>query len=120
MDSINVYIQIAERILGWTRMSCPDVRFMKPGVSYGTAELCPNFVESSKAQILLREEMSKRGYSLKITYNPLNSDRNEEKSCTAIFTLGEKSFESTQPEENAAVCIAALLTIGVSPDSEVE
>ena len=120
MDSIKVSFLIAERILGWTRMSGPDVRFMKPGVSCGFAELCPNFVELPKAQTLLREEMSRRGYSLKITHNPANSEKNEGKTCTAVFILGEKSFESTQPEENAAVCFAALLSVGVLPDSVAE
>jgi hypothetical protein len=113
MNQINP--TIAERILKLERLDGPMVRYKRPDVEAGSAANCPNFLEFSKDQALLREEMSRRGFTLDIFRTPVDWEANTGKSCTAIFSRSGSRFESTQPYEYWAVCMAALLSVGWQP-----
>jgi hypothetical protein len=112
MKTVNT--QIAELILGWKQVDTSRPFYMKPGVSAGPSQPCPDFLMSSDAQTLLRKEMSRRGWSLTVKANKVNLKTGDGNTWTAKFQNSEKEFESTQPDENAAVCVAALLAAGVS------
>jgi len=112
----NISILVVEKIFHWERLDRPELLYRKPDTSNGFAEHCPNFLGSELSQTMLREEMSRRGYSLSITHKPANFETNEGRTSTAIFSGEGREFESTQPDENAAVCIAALLTVGISAE----
>jgi hypothetical protein len=117
MDSLNVLI--AERIFGWEPVDSPTRRYRIPksqqpfgAIQGGFSMQCPDFLQSPY-QEMLREEMLGRGFSLNITHYPANFERDEGRMFTASYCSGERVFESTQPEENAATGVAALLAVGV-------
>jgi hypothetical protein len=112
MKTINM--QIAERILGWERVDPSKPLYMKPGLSAGASQPCPDFLMSSAALTLLTEEMSRRGWSLAVRHEQVNWENNEGNMWTAVFQSARQQFESTQSDKNTAVCVAALLTFGVS------
>jgi len=56
--------------------------------------------------------MSNKGFTLEVTSNPVNWEKQTGKTFTARFTRGNEVFETTQPDENIAVCMAALQTVG--------
>ena len=58
--------------------------------------------------------MVRRGFRLETRSNRVDWDKGEGKTTTAIFTGAGKSFECTRLYENEAVCVAALMAIGVS------
>jgi len=103
---------IAENILKWKRLDGPTPRYQRAGVEFGSARMCPNFLESIEAQELLKQEMSRRGFMLKISHSPDSPEINQGRTSTAVFFQGGREFESTQPYEHWAVCFAALLAIG--------
>lgn len=113
MSEINPLI--AENILKWRRLDGSAPRYQKAGVEAGSATRCPNFLESPEAQALLRQEMSRLGFTLNISSSPPNWETNHGKTSTAAFLRRGKKFESTQPYEYWAVCLAALLAIGYAP-----
>jgi|ERR1700723_912901 hypothetical protein len=119
MKTINM--QTAERILGWERIDPSKPLYMKPGVSAGASQLCPDFLMSSTALTLLTEEMSRRGWPLTVRHKQVSWENNEGNMWTAVFqsTRQQFEFESTQSDKNTAVCVAALLTLGVSDYSSI-
>ena len=112
MKTVNT--QIAELILGWRRVDTSRLFYMKPGVCAGPSLPCPDFLMSSAAQTLLRKEMSRRGWSLTVKANKVNLKTGTETHGQLSFKTRKRSSRVTQPDDNAAVCVAALLAAGVS------
>jgi hypothetical protein len=106
---------IAENILKWKRFDGPAPRYQRAGVEAGSAEKCPNFLESPEGQALLRHEMARLGFTLDISQSPTNWETNSGKTSTAVFLRNGRKFESTQPYEYWAVCLAALIAVGHTP-----
>ena len=92
MKTVNT--QTAELILGWKRVDTSRPFYMKPGVSAGPSQPCPDFLMSSAAQTLLRKEMSRRGWSLTVKANNVNLKTEGGNTWTAKFQNSEKEFES--------------------------
>jgi hypothetical protein len=58
--------------------------------------------------------MKNRGFALKITHHPVDWKKSIGKTVTARFSRHNQTFESTETEENLAVCVAALKAHGRS------
>lgn len=102
MNEINA--AIAERILGWEPIDREKGLYQKPGGSGpGPVGPCPDFFFLPGNQ-LLREAMSNLGFTLELTTNPVNWEKETGKTFTACFTRGNEAFEETENDENVAVC----------------
>ena len=56
--------------------------------------------------------MESRGYKLTITEKPANTETNIGKLFTASYEWLNEKFETTEEDENVAVCLAALKAYG--------
>lgn len=56
--------------------------------------------------------MEALGYTLSIEPKPVDWKEGVGKTFTALFSIRGQTFESTEADENLAVCRAALMTTG--------
>ena len=105
----DINAEIAERIMGW-EVDRKERLYRHPQRQQGVFEGLPDFLQRDHES--LRQTMKSRGYKLTVTEKPLNLKENIGRMFTARYSHQNGSFQTTQPDERLAVCVAALKAYG--------
>jgi hypothetical protein len=112
MDERSIDIEIAEKIMGWDILDRNQKLYLQRDKEGANPLRVPDFVIFPQPQRLLRQQMQELGYTLSIEHKPVNWKDGVGQTFTARFSMRGQTFESTEVDENLAVCCAALKTTG--------
>lgn len=104
---------VMEHVLGLQPVAGIPPSYIDPTAEGGFGTPCLNFLESTANQQRMRYILAQGGWSLRLEGHPANPSANRGRSSVATYTKGGRSFSVTRPDENEAVCVAALLTTGI-------
>jgi hypothetical protein len=118
---MDINAEVAKRIMRWEVLTMePGGRFYRDPEQQGRGAMgkLPDFL--LKDHELLRQTMRDRGYELTIAERPPDLQKGRGRMFMATYTGQGKSVQTTQPDEDLAVCVAALKAHGfqIANDNE--